>query len=480
MVESSSAAVGAPPLDKHATDVRAPVPAKGIWPRRVPSQWRYVLLRRFLACADVAAALLATVSLVVIGMGDAGQLAWGLFYLPIWIVVAKLLGLYDRDGRSFRHLTAHEIPQIVLWALVGTSGLSLFLELMPPGGPDASSALVAGSVATVTAIALRATARWLWRLITPRERVAIVGPAANSSAVKRKLELFPDMHMEIVEEHAGLDVFGRSDDGWLTTVDRVILAPRSLEERYVRRIIEIARGFGLMLSIVPPSPVAFAGTARLSHVADLPVLEYKISDLSRSTLLLKRALDLLVSVGALIVLAPFFLVIAVAIKIDSSGPAFYSQWRAGRGGRSFRMHKFRSMVPNAEDLLPLLIRVDELPEPVFKLECDPRTTRVGRWLRRWSFDELPQLLNVLRGEMSLVGPRPEQVELVERYSPEQRTRLKVTPGMSGPMQVYGRGDLSYDERLIVERDYVENLSIGRDLEILFLTLGAVLRRRGAY
>jgi lipopolysaccharide/colanic/teichoic acid biosynthesis glycosyltransferase len=124
--------------------------------------------------------------------------------------------------------------------------------------------------------------------------------------------------------------------------------------------------------------------------------------------------------------------------------------------------------------------LDELPEPMFKLQADPRVTRVGRVLRRFSLDELPQLFNVLRGEMSIVGPRPEQVELVERYSPEHRFRLQVKPGMTGPMQVFGRGDLDFAERLAVEFDYVENVSLARDLRILMQTLPVVLRGDGAY
>jgi lipopolysaccharide/colanic/teichoic acid biosynthesis glycosyltransferase len=138
------------------------------------------------------------------------------------------------------------------------------------------------------------------------------------------------------------------------------------------------------------------------------------------------------------------------------------------------------MRADAEDILPTLVRLDELREPVFKLERDPRVTRFGRFLRRTSLDELPQLVNVLRGEMSLVGPRPEQVELVRRYRPEHRFRLAVKPGLTGPMQVFGRGALSFEERLAVERDYIENLSISRDLRILALTVPSVLAGNGAY
>jgi lipopolysaccharide/colanic/teichoic acid biosynthesis glycosyltransferase len=144
------------------------------------------------------------------------------------------------------------------------------------------------------------------------------------------------------------------------------------------------------------------------------------------------------------------------------------------------MIKFRTMVSNAEDLLNDLVPFDKLADPMFKLREDPRVTSVGRFLRRTSLDELPQLFNVLRGDMSLVGPRPEQVELVDRYAPEHRFRLAVKPGITGPMQVYGRGELSFEERLAVEREYIENLSIGRDVRILALTLPIVFAQRGAF
>ena len=144
------------------------------------------------------------------------------------------------------------------------------------------------------------------------------------------------------------------------------------------------------------------------------------------------------------------------------------------------MYKLRTMTNDAERELEGLVSLDALVEPMFKLRTDPRVTRVGRFLRRFSLDELPQLVNVLRGEMSIVGPRPEQIDVVQRYRPEHRFRLDVKPGMTGPMQVYGRGDLTISERLAVELDYVENPSLGRDLRILLQTLPAALRGRGAY
>jgi len=183
---------------------------------------------------------------------------------------------------------------------------------------------------------------------------------------------------------------------------------------------------------------------------------------------------------ALIVTAPLFVLIMAAIRLSGPGPVFYVQTRVGLGGREFRMFKFRTMRADAEAVLPTLVRFDALDEPAFKLARDPRVTRLGRFLRRTSLDELPQLLNVLAGDMSLVGPRPEQVELVRRYKPEHRFRLMVKPGLTGPMQVFGRGRLTFEERLAVEREYIENLSLSRDLRILALTVPSVFDGRGAY
>jgi lipopolysaccharide/colanic/teichoic acid biosynthesis glycosyltransferase len=143
------------------------------------------------------------------------------------------------------------------------------------------------------------------------------------------------------------------------------------------------------------------------------------------------------------------------------------------------MWKFRTMVRDAEAMLADLVPFDNLEEPVFKLRRDPRVTRVGKVIRRLSFDELPQIVNVLRGDMSIVGPRPEQADLVARYKPEQRVRLAVRPGLTGPMQIYGRAELSLEERVAVERDYIENMSLGRDLRILAMTVAPVFTGRGA-
>jgi lipopolysaccharide/colanic/teichoic acid biosynthesis glycosyltransferase/glycosyltransferase involved in cell wall biosynthesis len=196
--------------------------------------------------------------------------------------------------------------------------------------------------------------------------------------------------------------------------------------------------------------------------------------------MVKRLADITISACGLLLTALPMTAIALIVRIDSPGPAFFTQVRVGQDGRPFRILKFRTMVSHAERMLPQLIDLNALPQPAFKLVYDPRVTRVGRFLRRYSLDELPQLVNVLRGEMSLVGPRPEEAALVERYTDNQRRRLAVKPGMTGPMQISGRGDLPFEQRLTLELDYIEHYSLRRDLAILLRTVPAVLRGDGAY
>ncbi|MDX1664022.1 MAG: sugar transferase [Candidatus Promineifilaceae bacterium] len=195
--------------------------------------------------------------------------------------------------------------------------------------------------------------------------------------------------------------------------------------------------------------------------------------------MVKRTLDIAGAVAGLAVAAVAFPFVALAIKLESPGPIFFRQERIGQGGRPFTIYKFRSMQPDAEEKLEELVALDSLGEPVYKLDDDPRRTRVGRFLRRWSLDELPQFWNVLRGEMSLVGPRPEEARVVAYYNDWHRRRLAVKPGITGPMQVNGRGDLPLDHRVRLELDYIEHYSLRRDMALLIQTIPAVIDGKGA-
>ena len=197
-------------------------------------------------------------------------------------------------------------------------------------------------------------------------------------------------------------------------------------------------------------------------------------------MIVKRAIDVIGATIGLLLSVPVVVIAAILVKLDSPGPVFFVQDRVGKRGRVFRIYKLRTMVEDAEELLDQVIDLDLLDEPAFKLLDDPRRTRVGRFLRRWSIDEAPQFLNVLKGDMSLVGPRPEEVRMVDYYNSRHRQRLLIKPGLTGPVQINGRGDLAMEERIQLELDYIENYSLERDLEILARTIPAVIQGNGSY
>jgi exopolysaccharide biosynthesis polyprenyl glycosylphosphotransferase len=437
------------------------------------------LLRRMLAAGDVFAVSAAA---VVVGFWGSGPEAALLLVLsaPIWIVMAKLAGLYDRDQRTLRHLTVDELPWLVVWALSSTALLTLLLVPFPALDLSSGDRLLVWGTVLGLGFMFRAGARALWRRVTPAQRMLIVGEGPLAHAVVRKLELFPDIHAEIAGRLESCAVLNERLDELGRNIDRIVIACSELSEDLLEKLLPFCRLRAVKLTVVPPTRGMFGTATHLTHIADLPLLDYNTWDISRTTLALKRCFDVVVSMVALAVALPFLLLVALALLVDSGFPVFFRQVRAGERGRPFQMLKFRTMVRDAEAMLAQLVPFDELSDPMFKLKADPRVTRVGRILRRASVDELPQLVNVLRGDMSIVGPRPEQLDLVERYAPEHQFRLQVKPGITGPMQVYGRGELTFDERLAVEREYVENLSLARDIRIVLMTLPAVFGRRGAF
>ena len=437
------------------------------------------LLRRMLAMGDLLAVAAAA---ALVGLWGSSPTAALLLVLsaPIWIITAKLAGLYDRDNRTLRHLTVDELPWLMVWALSSTALLTLLLAPFPALNPTADDRLLVWGVVLGLGFLFRATARGLWRRITPPQRVLIVGEGPLAQAVARKLELFPDIHAEIHSRIPNCAELHDQLSDVIEDVDRVVIACSELSETLLEELLPICRASHVKLTIVPPTRGMFGTATHLTHIADLPLLDYNTWDISRTTVALKRVFDVVVAALTLVVTFPLFLLAGLATLLDSGLPIFFRQTRGGERAHPFQMLKFRTMVRNAEALLPGLVPFEELDAPMFKLRADPRITRVGRLLRRTSIDELPQLVNVLRGEMSIVGPRPEQLDLVERYAPEHQFRLQVKPGITGPMQVYGRGELTFDERLAVEREYVENLSLSRDVRIVLMTLPAVFGKRGAY
>jgi exopolysaccharide biosynthesis polyprenyl glycosylphosphotransferase len=233
--------------------------------------------------------------------------------------------------------------------------------------------------------------------------------------------------------------------------------------------------------LLAPAVTEVVGTrVAIRPVCGLPLLHMERPELTGLRRLTKEVFDGAASLLGLIFLAPVLITIALAVKAGSRGPVFYRQERVGRDGRTFSMLKFRSMVVGAHRMVDELAGESDGNEVLFKVRNDPRVTRVGRALRRYSLDELPQLVNVLRGDMSLVGPRPPLSTEVERYGFDMNRRFLVKPGLTGLWQVSGRSDLSWDDSVRIDVRYVENWSLTFDFMILWKTVGAVLRGSGAY
>ncbi|MEA2347923.1 MAG: hypothetical protein QOG62_1710 [Thermoleophilaceae bacterium] len=439
--------------------------------------WKHALLRRMLAAADVIAIFFGALAAGRLAGGLAVTL-WTFALLPMWILIAKMHGLYDNDHSRIKHLTSDELPNLFYWATVSTAATTLILTLGPAPMTAAGAVALWFNVLLVSFV-LRILARGIWRRVVPAERGLVVGEGPLADSVARKLQLEPGHHLELV---AAIHL----DDADLRQtiaderIERVVLAASDLDERTLSQVVVTCRSMGTKLSVAPPLRAMLGTAVRLNHLAELPFIEFKTWDASRSTQLIKRTIDVAGSGILLVLSVPVFVLVGLAVKLDSRGPVFFTQTRTGKDGEPFTMIKFRTMVADAEERLSEVVRIDELAEPMFKIKADPRVTRAGRFLRRWSFDELPQLINVLRGDMSLVGPRPEETRLVARYDADLKFRLDMRPGITGPMQVHGRGELNFQERIAVEREYVENYGLRKDFKLLIRTLPAVLRRHGAF
>jgi exopolysaccharide biosynthesis polyprenyl glycosylphosphotransferase len=478
-------------LDRAGAAAQAPVagPEHGGF-------WKDALRRRMLATADLLAVVCAAIATgLVVHHGTATAL-WTAALAPAWLVLAKLRGLYDRDHVRIRHQTLDESSALFHWVALCATGTALVLVALPGDLLTVGGALAMGATAFCAAFALRTVARALWRRIVPPESGLIVGSGDLAEGFARKLALESGHHL-VLAGHVGLTneggARGNGDgehprvtlDEWrslVTThgIERVIVALRDLDEETLSQVASDCRALGVKLSVAPPLRAMLGTAVDLHHLAELPLIEFRTWNPSRSTMLIKRIMDVVGAGATLIALSPALLLIALAVKLDSRGTALFRQTRAGRDGEPFEMLKFRTMVADAAERLGEVVDVAALSQPAYKVRSDPRVTRVGRFLRRTSLDELPQLINVLRGEMSLVGPRPEEVWLVDRYREADRFRLEMRPGMTGPMQVHGRGELSFGERMSVEREYVENYSLRKDIKILSQTLAAVISGRGAF
>ncbi len=421
-----------------------------------------------------------------------------LLSLPVWVVMAKLYGLYDRDEERTDHSTADDFTDVFHMVTVGTWVVYIVLRLSGLADPSLAKVATFWVVAVGLVAASRAVARaYCRRQVAYLQNTVIVGAGDVGQTVARKFLNHPEYGINLVgfvddqpkERRADLDdltVLGAPLDlreiVKALDVDRVVFAFSNEPHAATIDLIRSLKNLDVQIDIVPRLFDVVGPGIGFHTVEGLPMLGISPPRLSRSSRLLKRCLDVVVSVVGLVVLAPVLLVVAVTIKVDSSGPVFFRQVRMGRRGQQFRIWKFRTMAVDAEQRKPALAHLNKHArnggDPrMFKIHNDPRITRVGAFLRRYSLDELPQLLNVLRGEMSLVGPRPLILDEDRHVHEWGRERLNLKPGVTGPWQVLGRSSIPFEEMVRLDYLYVTGWSLFRDAGLIVRTVPAVVRGR---
>ncbi len=263
-------------------------------------------------------------------------------------------------------------------------------------------------------------------------------------------------------------------------IDTVVVASSAFDHDVLARMIGELRGVDVSIHLSSGLFDVLTSRVLVREIAGVPLVTIQPVSLSRGNLLAKRIFDVVVASAIVLVGLPVWLLLALAIRMDSCGPIFYRQRRVGQSAVEFDMFKFRSMCVDADDRLKQLKDANEATGPLFKMKNDPRVTRVGKWMRKFSIDEFPQLINVLKGEMSLVGPRPPLPGETVQYSDYHWRRMEVPPGMTGLWQVSGRSSLTFEEMVRLDLFYIENWSVGFDISLMTRTLPAVLFARGAY
>lgn len=357
--------------------------------------------------------------------------------------------------------------------------------------PNKTAYLYAAAINTATIYAARLAIDFFirrgFRYGYLRRRLLVIGSEAQAAAIKAQCERVAEADIQVVEN---IDPQMLAMDDRLKAIEtavsrkkvQAVLIASNLRLDLLPALITECFELGLTVNLLPGILQRINGSVyELRNTAAGPLLQLAPLRFDLPQLSIKRTMDVVLTALGLIVIWPLLAVIAVAIKLDSAGPVLFSQTRSGLGGRPFRMLKFRTMRVGADAEKELLQHLNEYSDArLFKIKKDPRVTRLGKFLRRASLDELPQLFNVLRGDMSLVGPRPCVPEELKHYSVAHRARLFVVPGMTGPWQVSGRNEiLDFDTIVRMETDYIQSWSIGSDLLILLKTIPAVFRR-GAY
>lgn len=467
---------------------RAPQPADAVDPivEQCPRKTvlrRDAVYRRALVFADMLAASLALLLCVSV-LGDDALSPVALFALPLVVLAGHVRGLYDRDELVINKTTLDQAPQLFQLATLYALLVVVLQDQFIVGTLGAMQVIVLWSALFFSALVARFASRALCRRVTPVERCLFVGSDDSYARLGSKLsngqrpaELVARMRLtdgrpgersmaklqRLIEDHH---------------VHRVIIEPSEASAETTLEFVREAKATGARVSLLPRILEVVGSSIEVDDIDGLTLLGVHRFGLSRSAAAVKRCFDIVGASLALIAVAPVLAIIAVLIKLDSRGPLIYRQTRVGRDGRPFEIWKFRTMVPSADQMKSNLQPLNEAGGGLFKITDDPRMTRIGRQLRRLSLDELPQLVNVLRGEMSLVGPRPLVQDEDIRIMGLDRRRLHLTPGMTGHWQIMGSARVPLPEMIKLDYLYVASWSLWSDMKILLRTVPYVVGRRG--
>ena len=407
-------------------------------------------------------------------------------YLPVVLAVGlALFAAYDLYDRAARRRNPVALTGAVMW---WAGLLTIGSVIYPQSGFELGSILLAALLALAVSGALRLLyeqgVEWIYRRGSFRIPTLVIGEKEDRERLIQALDASPSAYrlvgeLDLSGERVNLPRLRETLDE--TEVRNVILAgaERLADEEFLD-LLRSVRLRRVKLRIVPGVATLLKTRPVLSEYTGVPLFEVGYPRLDNTQRSLKRLLDVTGSLLGLILLSPLLIAVSLAVKLTSPGPVFFRQKRVGADEKVFICYMFRSMYEDAEARQEELEALNEADGVVFKIKNDPRITPVGRFIRRWSIDELPQLINVLKGEMSLVGPRPLPLRDFERMSELHKRRLAAIPGMSGYWQISGRSNLSFDDMVRLDLYYIENWSLSFDIKIILKTIGAVLRREGVY
>lgn len=424
-------------------------------------------------------------------------------YLPFGFVLVFLLFFSFQFSRVYRPQRDRSwLEEIYAIASATTIGVVVLIILNLIFGQISYSRLIFLYTAALVTLLLGisrgiiyAVRMYLRRQGIGLERVVLVGAGDVGRMVMRNIAARPTLGYQLIGFLDDNPAKNRTNIGRFKAlgplenfagvlaeqeVDTAIICLPWQSHRTVARLLQLCEQSTVKAQIVPDLFQLTKNQMQVEQLNGIPLISSRDVSITGWNLLVKRALDVTLAAIASLVALPLGALIALAIRLDSPGPVLYAQTRIGRNGQPFKIFKFRSMEVGAERRRGEFDALNEATGPLFKMRNDPRRTRIGRILRRFSLDELPNLLNVFRGEMSLIGPRPNLPEEVAQYQEWHRKRLSVSPGMTGLWQVSGRSDLTFDEMVLLDIYYAENWSVGLDLSILMRTLPTVLRAEGAY